>query len=135
FAFRAVSDAPKQARVVPGPLAEDGQTPRAGLELPGDDLNQGAFARSVGTDQAGQAAIDLEADVIQAHDNSVPAAEFGGLNDRVHSGFTFRLRTVPANRIMAARPVSAPASAGESRAAIVWRGMFLNISPNNGMFC
>ena len=52
-----------------------------GLKLAGDDLDERAFARAVGADQAGQARRDFEADIVQPHDHAVPAAQFPRLDD------------------------------------------------------
>ena len=83
FAFRAISDAPEQRRDCSKASGRRRSVaPELGLKLAGDDLDEGALARAVGADQTGQARLDLEADVVQPHDDAVPAAQLLRLDDR-----------------------------------------------------
>src|SRR5262249_24970907 len=104
----------------------------------GDDLHERTLARPIGTDQPSQASPHLKTDIVQPHDNAVPAAQLCRDDDPgvTHSGFTLQATRSPAITSITTSPPSAPAKSGCRTTAIVSGWTPRSNWPNSGiLFC
>src|SRR6185503_1349430 len=103
------------------------------MKLAGDELDQGAFAGAVRSDQPVQSRFHVEGNMVEAHDDAVPTAQIAGLKNDAHSGLNRRRSMITANVPMTNKARSALPAAGSRNVSKVSGFTFLRRSPNTGI--
>src|SRR3989475_7583663 len=86
--FRTVAEAPLQGDVVPRVLAEQRDLALVRVELPDEELEQGALARAVRPHEAGDSLAEGRGEGIEAEHLAIPLRDGRGLDDAVHPVIT-----------------------------------------------
>src|SRR3989442_1255481 len=86
--FRTVAEAPLQGDVVPRVLAEQRDLALVRVELPDEELEQGALARAVRPHEAGDSLAEGRGEGVEAEHLAIPLRDGRGLDDAVHPVIT-----------------------------------------------